>query len=45
MAAEVTVVRPDQRAQMDTMPTPGMKREQAYFGGGPGWVWCIPTPE
>ena len=42
MAAEVTVVRPDQRAQMDTMPTPGMKREQAYFGGG-AWVGVVHT--
>lgn len=42
MAAEVTVVRPEQRAQMDTMPTPGMKREQAYFGGG-AWVGVVHT--
>ena len=42
MAAEVTVVRPDQRAQMDTMPTPGMKREQAYFGRG-AWVGVVHT--
>jgi len=42
MAAEVTVVRPEQRSQLDTMPTPGMKREQAYFGGG-AWVGVVHT--
>ena len=42
MAAEVTVVRPEQRSQLDTMPTPGMTREQAYFGGG-AWVGVVHT--
>ena len=42
MAAEVSVVKPEQRGQLDTMPTPGMKQEQAYFGDG-AWVGVVHT--
>ena len=42
MAAEVTVVNPEQRTQLDPTPTPGMRREQAYFGEG-AWVGVVHT--
>jgi len=42
MAAEVSVVKPEQRGQLDTMPTLGMKREQAYFRDG-AWVGVVHT--
>lgn len=42
MPAEVSVVKPAQLGQLDTMPTPGMRREQAYFGDG-AWVGVVHT--
>lgn len=42
MASEVSVVKPEQRSQIDATPTPGMKREVAYSGEG-SWVGVVHT--
>lgn len=42
MASDVTVVRPQQRTHLDTTQTPGMHREEAFFGRG-AWVGVVHT--
>ena len=42
MEAGVSVVRPHERAHLETTQTPGMHREQAFFGRG-AWVGVVHT--
>lgn len=42
MPGQVTVVRPHERSHLDTTPTPGMHREQAFYDGA-AWVGVVHT--